>query len=589
MKEFKPTGIPTDEFLDMLKKVKSDIEESEAGKIIQEMMKEKLIDGDIYKGKPVTKITEKGLKEWNRISPTRKMSVEEVMDILGLTVKHDNANKSITFLSMVSTYTEDNQMNISFRAPSATGKSYIPLELSDLFPKEDVIKIAYSSPTSFYHDSGEWDDNLKCVRINLERKILIFLDQPHDELLKRLRPMLSHDQKELWYKITDKRERKGLRTKNVVIIGFPSVYFCTGSLRTDEQETTRGVILSPETSQEKLRESIMLRGLKEGNIGEFNKLKSDARSDMLRERISLIKAANIRHIIIEDHEEIVNRFMKNHPKLKPRHSRDVGRLFSIIKSLALLNLWNREIDSNNDLKANREDVETAFKIWGQISLSQELGIAPYIYRLFKEIIEPAYLDLNKGNTKIGLSRMDIIKKHFEVYGRPIQDWFLRQQILPELESAGLIYQEPDASDKRKMLVLVTPQSDSLYLEESDEKIYSEYNSGVTQVDTPPSNSLYSTNKKEELEPNRKHLPDSDIFKEKLKIATGFLIKYSRKFAERDFIHNCGLGKDGKNILNALKQTIGWDKDSRSRIRFTGKPTSDARLETEEEIKNWKRM
>jgi len=42
---------------------------------------------------------------------------------------------------------------------------------------------------------------------------------------------LSHDRKELLYKITDRREKKGLRTKNVIIRGFPSVIFCTGSLK----------------------------------------------------------------------------------------------------------------------------------------------------------------------------------------------------------------------------------------------------------------------------------------------------------------------------------------------------------------------
>ena len=75
---------------------------------------------------------------------------------------------------------------------------------------------------------GEWDDELKGYRVNLERKILIFLDQPHDALLQRLRPLLSHDQKELMMKITDKRELKGLRTKSVIVRGFPTAFFAPG-------------------------------------------------------------------------------------------------------------------------------------------------------------------------------------------------------------------------------------------------------------------------------------------------------------------------------------------------------------------------
>jgi hypothetical protein len=36
----------------------------------------------------------------------------------------------------------------------------------------------------------------------------------------------------------------------------------------------------------------------------------------------------------------------------------------------------------------------------------------------------------------------------------IDDWQLRQQIIPMLETSGLIYQEQDPDDKRKMLIFV---------------------------------------------------------------------------------------------------------------------------------------
>jgi hypothetical protein len=55
---------------------------------------------------------------------------------------------------MLLTYAEEDQINLGFLAESSTGKSYIPLELSGLFPSEDVIKLGYASPTSFLHDWG---------------------------------------------------------------------------------------------------------------------------------------------------------------------------------------------------------------------------------------------------------------------------------------------------------------------------------------------------------------------------------------------------------------------------------------------------
>ena len=45
-----------------------------------------------------------------------------------------------------------------------------------------------------------------------------------------------------------------------------------------------------------------------------------------------------------------------------------------------------------------------------------------------------------------------MKKHFEVSGRIVYDWFLRQQVLPVLENVGLISLESDPKDKRKILI-----------------------------------------------------------------------------------------------------------------------------------------
>jgi hypothetical protein len=401
------------------------------------------------------------------------ITLDHLIEVLGTTVKKDDVNKVITFLCMLSAYTEESQFNVSFRAPSSTGKSYLPIELSQYFPFEDVVKIAYSSPTAFYHDTGEWDREAKIMRVNLEKKILIFLDQPHDQLLQRLRPLLSHDQKELLYKITDKREKAGLRTKNVIIRGFPSTIFCTGSLKIDEQEQTRNFLLSPETTQEKIREGIYLKALRKADpIAYEELLKQHPEREILKERIRAIKNAGVKYVVVKDYNRIVEKFLGAHRKLKPRHQRDIERIISIVQAFALLNLFHRKKDERDNVYASDEDVENAFRLFDQISESQELGIPPYIFNFYNEVVKPAYQEINKNtredNTPLGLSRQDILKKHFEVYGRIIPDWQLRREIIPSLEEAGLIYQETDPNDKRKTLIhCTTPPSSSLYLPLAD--------------------------------------------------------------------------------------------------------------------------
>jgi len=404
---------------------------------------------------------DKTIPEKIDISQFKPISSQELIKTLGLTIKKDEENKLITFLCQLSAYTESSQFNISFNAPSSTGKSYIPTEIARLFPEEDVIEIGYCSPTAFFHDIGEWQKEKKRYLIDLSRKVLIFLDQPHTQLLERLRPLLSHDKKEITLKITDKTQKFGLKTKNVLLRGYPSVIFCTAGLKIDEQEATRFLLLSPETNQEKIRESIHEKIKKETDADAYRKwLDSNPERELLKQRIKAIKQESIKEIKIGSPEKIEEGFLKKNKILKPRHSRDIGRLISLTKSFALLNLWFRTKE-DSIIIANDEDIEGAFKIWDTISESQELNLPPYVYHLYQEVILPAWNERNNVEEEVGiikesgLTRQDIIQKHYQVYGRFIPDWLLRQQIIPMLETSGLIIQEPNPNDKRQMLIYPT--------------------------------------------------------------------------------------------------------------------------------------
>lgn len=381
------------------------------------------------------------------------MTSEELINTLGLTIKYDAENKLATFLCELSAYTENSQFNISYNAPSSTGKSYIPTEIARLFPVDDVMEIAYCSPTAFFHDVGEYDKEKNQQLVDLSHKILIFLDQPHNELLARLRPLLSHDKKEIAIKITDKTQKNGTKTKNILLRGFPSVIFCTAGLRIDEQEATRFLLLSPEVNQDKIQQGISATIRKEADSENFiNWLEENPERKLLKERIRAIKLEKIKDINIISHEIIEKKFLEKNKILKPRHQRDVKRLLSLIKAIALLNVWWRERNSST-ITANEDDINEAFKLWDKISASQELNLPPYIYNLYKEIILPAWEEKNKDHIeKQGISRQELLEKHFSVYGRMLDPHQLRQQILPMIETAGLIIQEPDPSDKRKIMI-----------------------------------------------------------------------------------------------------------------------------------------
>ena len=411
------------------------------------------------------------------------ISSQELIEILGLTIKKDDQNKLITFLCQLSAYTDNSQFNISFNAPSSTGKSYIPTEIARLFPKDDVIEIGYCSPTAFFHDVGKWDKEREGYIVDLSRKILIFLDQPHTLLLQHLRPMLSHDKKEIRLKITDKSQRAGLKTKNIFLKGFPAVIFCTAGLKIDEQETTRFLLLSPETDSEKIIEAIYEKIKKEtDNEAYRTELEDNPERKLLKSRIRAIKRENVQNVKIGCPEKIEDAFFNQHKILKPRHQRDIGRIISLIKAFALLNLWFRQ-KNGSTIVAKEEDVKEGFKIWDAISEAQEYNLPPYVFGLFQEVILAVWKEKNQSRRedfeetigKPGLTRREVTQKHLQVYGRVLPDWLLRQQIIPMLENAGLISQEPDPSDRRRMLIYPTTP-----LTISGDERNSELNGGVNE-------------------------------------------------------------------------------------------------------------
>ncbi len=435
-------------------------------------------------------LTSKDVLEAHLRSLKRPTNIDDLLDIFSSTIKRDNPTKAILFLVLLSTYTEENQQNIALQAESSSGKSYIPLELASFFPHKDKKIIASASPTAFFHETGtlvdengkeinlkdrpsknssseekhEWEKRLRTSRIlvDLEQKILIFLDQPHYMLMEKLRSLLSHDQKELEYKITDKTQRFGLRTKNVTIRGYPTIIFCSAKLKLDEQEKTRVFLLSPEVDEEKLLESIYLLGEKHGNRDRFkNLLESDCRRQWLRNRVYLIRTAGIRDVVIDEWDEVCERFLKNHQNLTPRHQRDFPRLISLIKSYALLNWAHRESLPNKKIRANSEDIEAGFRLYNQIAKQNELGLSPHIYEIHRKVIRPNL------NPDIGLHRKTIQQEYFRAYHRALPDEKLRREILPSLEAAGLILQDLDPNDRRRRLVY-SPDPSPISSENVDE-------------------------------------------------------------------------------------------------------------------------
>ncbi len=407
--------------------------------------------------KPKRKKVAKPEKIQIDVSQFKEMALDELNDILSLTIRHDRDNKLITYLCMLSAYTNNSQLNVSFNAPSSSGKTYMTTELAKLFPDEDKIALSGASPTSFFHGESRYDKKRKAKIVSLERKILLMYEQPNPLLQQKLRAVLSHDERELHFRITNKDKKGAHRAEHIIIRGFPATVFCSAGMQLDEQEATRAILLSPEVTEEKLKEGIHLQAQRGSNEVAFEDwLESQPERIAIKLRIQAIKAEKIKDIIIDNPDVIEERFNKMFGKPKARHMRDMGHLMKLIKAIALLNVWHRK-QTDGTIVASQYDVDQGFELWGTVVESQDLNVPPAVLNFYKKIILPAYhAKKNDQNSRsdmeyglVGLSSYELAAYYLKEEQTTLNDEHLRKQILPQLVNSGVIkLEQPINGDKR---------------------------------------------------------------------------------------------------------------------------------------------
>lgn len=388
-----------------------------------------------------------GAKPINKDAFT-ELSVADLTKTLSLTIKHDDVNKAVIFLAMLSTYTEEDQLNVFLNARSSSGKSYLVQEVSKFFPSTDVLVFGKVSPTAFYYSEsvkkiGEDGE----VYIDLERKILIFLDQVNFSLQENLRSLLSHDEKRLPFMNTNKN-KKGVNTaETVYLVGFPSAFFCSAYMKMDEQEQTRAFLLSPEVTQEKIEDGVDLVQMRMGNKTAFNKMLDESvERQLLIDRVYYIKELEVKEILIPEEFKVAERFKNMFKRLQPRSQRDIQHLNSLIKAVTLLNAPFR-MREDGILVAKQSDVDQAFDLWIPLNRSQKYGVSPQALDFYEQIILPAFKEL-----KTNLTMKDLHNYNLKMTGAPLNQNFCRNQYIPVLESAGLISYEKNPENGREMLI-----------------------------------------------------------------------------------------------------------------------------------------
>lgn len=397
--------------------------------------------------------------------PFKEMNLDDVCQILDLTIKEDRTNKLLIFLAMLSAFTDDSQINITLNAPSSAGKTFLTNEIVKFFPKEDTIVYSKITPTAF-HYSAKLDKDRGVRIMNLERKILVFQEQPDAKVQENLRSILSHDRKEANFCLTNRSKSGENRAEEVVIRGFPATIFCSANSFMDEQESTRAIMLSPEVSNEKIELAKLAVVDRESNPERFRKeICSNVDRQLLQRRIRAIRDMQVGKIGLSDQDLIIETFNGMVDKPRARHSRDMKHFIDIVKSMALLNIWYRKNDEGQ-YYANEKDVMEAASLWKDIAKTQCLSLPPYVAGIYYDVIIPLFNQkrlvcqfgkINSSNSRsdieqCALTRQEILNRYVQTKRTILQDWQMKR-LLSSLEAAGLIQIIESKNDRRLRLIV----------------------------------------------------------------------------------------------------------------------------------------
>lgn len=377
----------------------------------------------------------------------------------------DNILRNLVLFTALSAQGQS-PLNLVLKGPSSSGKTYVMTNALKYFPPEDVWFLGGMSPTALKHKHGDIKkiDGVDCQVVDMDGKMLAFLETPSKDTLEFLHPIMSHDVPETRYDTAEKGEKGQYETKTTIVKGHPAFGFCTAKRALLNETLTRSIYYAPGTSINKIDAVLDMQNEAatnpwgpSRNSGEFvKKIQSAMRvykEDFKGAEVSIPDMAGAKMAKSRD----------------PRTMRDNPKLQELIRSCARLHAYQRvclvrtvEGVEEKLILASPFDVLVGEKMFNEIALSTTTGLPPVVIDFFNDVILPLCCIENEDQ----IHKKDMQKKHLEVYGRQIGESTLSKERLVPLEDTGYISKEVDQNDRRQnvfeVLSIIKPKESGEY-------------------------------------------------------------------------------------------------------------------------------
>ncbi len=336
----------------------------------------------------------------------------------------DDANLLLTFLVFLSCKT-DNPLNLEMIGQSSSGKTYMTLTARNGFPKSMIMVLAGASKEALKYDYDEVDEDGNFI-VNVDGRCIVVLEKDESfAFIKKMKPIMSGDDDELVWKTPIKNELSGeIETRDFIIRGRPSFITLTTRNPSEQEQITRQLIMTPDTTVEKVGSVVKNALLAKARPEQFT-VHPDLK--MLQAAMLSLKRHRVRNIFAP---LMVDFF----PARNAQHQRDIGKVLSIIDAVTLLHQHQRVVQTdengNEFLLSSVEDNVIGLLLCDLVLRASLSGVPDDSWTVYQQMnaMSEAKRPLTEDNILqwLGLHAFTITKNA------------LKEKHLPTLEDAGLI-------------------------------------------------------------------------------------------------------------------------------------------------------
>jgi hypothetical protein len=345
------------------------------------------------------------------------------------------------FLACVSTYSAQ-PLNLNLSHIHGTGGTYNALLASRYFPKEDVWKLGKLSRTALIHEWGDYDEQRRAMLVNMERKILIFVENPELEVLQMLRPLLSHDEHEIMYRTTEKTKSGRLRTFVAFLKGWPAFIFAGARMPVTAEYRTRYLTASPEVSQDRTR-LVIQRHAEAFMFPE--RFQENEETETIRAAMQILRE----NAPVRVRVPFADRLAKHFDTSISEAMRWFDLFSWLIQASAVLHMFQRAKDPDGYVIADVKDVETAYEAFKAMQQTTIFGLGQHLIGFWEAL-------KNQGSDEYTFDEARII--YSRTFQRGISKRNLKEYWLDPLEAAGLVDIDEDPRDRRRKIIRVLQPS-----------------------------------------------------------------------------------------------------------------------------------